>query len=65
MEFTAESCEIFSMLTFHALQARLADRPSTDKCESEKSLFYFRARFLGLAAFYGLPVVDTAKKGVD
>lgn len=28
------------------LQARLADRPSTDKWESEKSLFYFRARFL-------------------
>lgn len=28
------------------LQARLANRPSTDKWESEKSLFYFRARFL-------------------
>ena len=27
------------------LQARLADRPSTDKWESEKALFYFRARF--------------------
>ncbi|KAI1347812.1 hypothetical protein F5Y01DRAFT_294027 [Xylaria sp. FL0043] len=46
MEFTAESCEISSMPTFHVLQARLAGRPSTDKCESEKSLFYFRARFL-------------------
>ncbi|KAL7940309.1 hypothetical protein V8C42DRAFT_363194 [Trichoderma barbatum] len=47
------------------LQARLAHRPSTDKWESEKSLFYFRARFLELAAFYGLPVVDTGKKGVE
>ncbi|KAI1827148.1 hypothetical protein F4861DRAFT_494201 [Xylaria intraflava] len=47
------------------LQARLANRPDTDKWESEKSLFYFRARFLELAAFYGLPVVDTGKKGVD
>lgn len=28
------------------LQGRLAKRPSTDKWESEKSLFYFRARFL-------------------
>ena len=28
------------------LQARLAKRPSTDEWESEKSLFYFRARFL-------------------
>lgn len=28
------------------LQARLANRPSTDKWESEKALFYFRARFL-------------------
>jgi hypothetical protein len=28
------------------LQARLAGRPSTDKWESEKALFYFRARFL-------------------
>ena len=28
------------------LQTRLANRPSTDKWESEKSLFYFRARFL-------------------
>ncbi|KAK1955778.1 hypothetical protein LY78DRAFT_686603 [Colletotrichum sublineola] len=27
-------------------QARLASRPSTDKWESEKSLFYFRERFL-------------------
>ncbi|KAL3428710.1 hypothetical protein BDV09DRAFT_201325 [Aspergillus tetrazonus] len=47
------------------LQARLANRPSTDKWESEKALFYFRARFLELAAFHGLPVVDTGKKGVD
>ncbi|KAJ8110911.1 hypothetical protein OPT61_g6363 [Boeremia exigua] len=47
------------------LQARLAKRPSTDKWESEKSLFYFRARFLELAAFYGLPIVDTGKKDVD
>ncbi|KAH6639097.1 hypothetical protein C7974DRAFT_330124 [Boeremia exigua] len=47
------------------LQARLAKRPSTDKWESEKSLFYFRARFLELAAFYGLPVVDTGKNGVE
>ncbi|OAQ60401.1 ATP phosphoribosyltransferase domain-containing protein [Purpureocillium lilacinum] len=47
------------------LQARLANRPSTDKWESEKALFYFRARFLELAAFYGLPVVDTGKKSVD
>lgn len=28
------------------LQGRLDKRPSTDKWESEKSLFYFRARFL-------------------
>ena len=28
------------------LQARLANRPSTDKWESEKALFYFRERFL-------------------
>ncbi|KAG9252267.1 uncharacterized protein F5Z01DRAFT_682750 [Emericellopsis atlantica] len=47
------------------LQARLANRPSTDKWESEKALFYFRARFLELAAFHGLPVVDTGKKSVD
>ncbi|KAL6150205.1 hypothetical protein ACJQWK_00298 [Exserohilum turcicum] len=47
------------------LQGRLDKRPSTDKWESEKSLFYFRARFLELAAFYGLPVVDTGKKGVE
>ncbi|KAL3417352.1 hypothetical protein PVAG01_11352 [Phlyctema vagabunda] len=47
------------------LQARLAGRPSTDKWESEKALFYFRARFLELAAFYGLPIVYTGKKGVD
>ncbi|KAH7345796.1 hypothetical protein BKA66DRAFT_434082 [Pyrenochaeta sp. MPI-SDFR-AT-0127] len=58
------------------LQARLANRPHTDKWESEKALFYFRARFLvcsshtalpyqELAAFYGLPVVDTGKKAVD
>ncbi|CAG8971768.1 hypothetical protein HYALB_00001877 [Hymenoscyphus albidus] len=47
------------------LQGRLAGRPSTDKWESEKALFYFRARFLELAAFYGLPIVNTGKKGVD
>ncbi|PVH94005.1 hypothetical protein DM02DRAFT_694274 [Periconia macrospinosa] len=47
------------------LQSRLAKRPSTDKWETEKSLFYFGARFLELAAFYGLPVVDTGKKSVN
>lgn len=66
------------------LQARLAKRPRTDQWESEKALFYFRARFLvcctcitpfchwrtltghqELAAFYGLPGVDTGRKSVD
>ncbi|CAI7614370.1 unnamed protein product [Penicillium palitans] len=64
MEFTAESCELLDA-DLPVLQARLANRPSTDKWESEKALFYFRARFLELAAFYGLPVVDTGKKGVN
>ncbi|EGX93066.1 hypothetical protein CCM_04438 [Cordyceps militaris CM01] len=50
------------------LQARLAKRPSTDQWESEKSLFYFRARFLGhqeLAAYHGLPVINTGEKSLD
>lgn len=45
MEFTAESCELLDA-DLPVLQARLANRPSTDKWESEKALFYFRARFL-------------------
>ncbi|KAI9146801.1 ATP phosphoribosyltransferase domain-containing protein [Paramyrothecium foliicola] len=47
------------------LQARLTNRQSTDKWESEKALFYFRARFLELATFYGLPIVDTGSRSVD
>ncbi|KAJ7751978.1 hypothetical protein B0H16DRAFT_1546970 [Mycena metata] len=47
------------------LQDRLAKRPMTDKWESEKALFYFRQRFLELATFFGLPVIDTGKKDVD
>jgi hypothetical protein len=40
------------------LQARLANRPSTDKWESEKSLFYFRARFLVSSSQFALPLDD-------
>jgi hypothetical protein len=36
------------------LQGRLAKRPSTDKWESEKSLFYFRARFLVHSPLFAL-----------
>ncbi|KAE9392057.1 hypothetical protein BT96DRAFT_1023765 [Gymnopus androsaceus JB14] len=41
------------------LQARIASRPSTDKWETEKALFYFRARFREIAAFFGFPLVRT------
>lgn len=37
------------------LQARLANRPSTDKWESEKALFYFRARFLVRSPHFAFP----------
>lgn len=43
------------------LQARLANRPSTDKWESEKSLFYFRARFLVRSPHFALPLDDSNK----
>ncbi|KAE9399238.1 hypothetical protein BT96DRAFT_1019691 [Gymnopus androsaceus JB14] len=41
------------------LQARIASRPSSDKWETEKALFYFRARFREIAAFFGFPVIRT------
>jgi hypothetical protein len=40
------------------LQGRLAKRPSTDKWESEKSLFYFRARFLVCSLHFALRLDD-------
>jgi hypothetical protein len=44
------------------LQARLAKRPSTDKWESEKSLFYFRARFLVRPSHFALTLDDSDNK---
>ena len=43
------------------LQARLANRPSTDKWESEKSLFYFRARFLVCCSHFALMLAGSDK----
>lgn len=42
-----------------SLQHRIASRPKSDEWESEKALFYFRARFKELAAFFGFPIVRT------
>lgn len=49
------------------IEQRIKQRPIRDQWETTKALHYFRYRFIELAAYYGIPIIDTSpinKQGV-
>lgn len=47
------------------IEQRLKSRKLTNIWETSKSLFYFRNRYLEIAAYLGIPVIDTTNLNLD
>lgn len=44
----------------NVIENRIKERPVKDKWETQKALHYFRYRFIELASYYGIPIIDTS-----
>ncbi|QKF93872.1 phosphoribosyl-ATP pyrophosphatase [Fadolivirus algeromassiliense] len=51
--------------SIETIKKRISNRKYHDKWESDKALFYYRQRFRELAAFYGIPLIDTTNLSIN
>ena len=62
LENSGHQKEIFRFIldaNIDVLNKRLCERTERDKWESMKALHYFRSKFMHLALYYGIPIVNT------